>query len=450
MLAALAILAARDLVKLNAGVSWHRMIDLSVFYCAGSAAAGGADPYASEPVRACEHAFNSGGQWDDPHFAMLVPQPPYDILGFELLPRVGPLAAKRLAAVAITAAVVATALALADLGIPLWAALAALALSDWFVSVFNGQIYAFPLACAALAAACLHRGRDAAAGVFAALCTIEPQLGAAIACGVLLLMPRARLALLATAAAMFFAGAAALGPHAWIEWATRVIPLEARAEAQFWPQYSLTSVAAAVGVPVPVALALGTASSVAILVVALYLAAKLIRRYGRPEFAVLVPAAFAPLGGTFVHLAAIAAAVPLALTLPSLSRQSASRADWRLAAIAVLLAIPWLFAQSMKPLFFSSLLAAVVVVWQLRVAPRPAAGICVATAALLYALALHTPPPLTVAAFASASSSALHLDSTQFDPWREAAKVPTWTGLIALLAAALWMARRPAEAEASS
>jgi hypothetical protein len=95
---------------------------------------------------------------------------------------------------------VVAALALADIGIPFAAALAALALADGFVGMFLGQVYPFTIALLALTAAALRRERDAAAGLFAALTLVQPQIGVPVCLSLLVWgSARSRVALAAWA-----------------------------------------------------------------------------------------------------------------------------------------------------------------------------------------------------------------------------------------------------------
>lgn len=72
------------------------------------------------------------------------------------------------------------------------------------------------------------------------------------------------------------------------------------------------------------------------LVLGIIVARRLARSCDDPAYVTLVPAAFALLGGAYVHIHQIAAAVPLALTLYARVRTKAL-----LAAAIVALAVPW-------------------------------------------------------------------------------------------------------------
>lgn len=416
----LAIAAGVDLTRLHGAAPWRNMIDLPVFYCAGSAVVQRRDPYALEPVRSCEHRLNRGVAWENPAYVMPAPVPPYAFPPYAVLSTIDYRAAKAVIGVSIAAAVFVAALALADLGIPFAAALAALALADGYVGVFLGQIYPFTIALLALAAASLRRERYALAGVFAALTLVQPQIGIPICLSSFLWAPRTRLSLAASGCVLGVAGLAAVGPHGFLEWATRVIPEQARNEVFFWGQYSLTSVLAALGVGAGTALAAGSLSFVVMLVVATWLAKRLADALHAREYVVLVPPALCVIGGSYVHVASIAAAIPLALALAQSA--PAARAGWRVVVPLILLAIPWPFAQAVKALFFSCLLVSAVVVVALRVTAREAIALLAATAAGLYAIALHTPAAVPLEAVAGS-----------VDPFREIAKLPTWAGLLWLL-----------------
>ncbi|MBV8489372.1 MAG: DUF2029 domain-containing protein [Candidatus Eremiobacteraeota bacterium] len=418
----LALAAARDFARLGDAMPGKTMIDFSVFYCAGSVALQKGDPYATGgPLRACEHGINHGGAWNDPNHEMPAPQPPYDLAFFEALARLPYGVAKAAFALAIVAAVVVTALALADLGVPFVAALAALALSDGFVGVANGQIYPFAVMLVALAAAALRAKRDVLAAACIGLTLLVPQIGVPVVLVAAIFVPRTRVPIAVTIAALGIAGTVALGPHAWTQWTT-ALPLATRVETGFAGQYSLTSVLTAVGVPPGAALAAGALSSLLVLVLASYASRRLAREHDRPEFYALVPAAFAPIGGSYVHLAAIAASVGLALVLCAGS-QPRARFGWVLPAIVILLSVPWLLTQAHKPLFFSALLVAACILVQFNVPARAGVAMAAVTALVLWALAVRTPPPIT--------------GLEQFDATRELAKLPTWLGLFGLLAATL-------------
>jgi hypothetical protein len=428
--------AAYDLGRLHDSVPWQRMVDLPDFYCAGQAVLQHRNPYLSSSLQSCERAAGSIAARGTAYVAP-APQPPFDFPAFALLAKLPYRGARIVAASAIALAVVVTALALRSLGVPLAASLAALALSDFFVGIFQGQIYPIAVMLVALAAAALAGRREGLAGFFAALSLIEPQIGLPV-CIVLLLWARgSRRALLATLCIMIAIGIAAVGSAAAMQWALQVVPANARAEASAWGQYSLTSVLTAAGVPVGVSLILGSIWYVLMVAVAAWAAQRLSQKLHRGELLVLVPAAFCVMGGSYVHIEAIAAAVPLALVLAVCAPASLR---WLIAASLVLLSIPWIFAQALKPLFFPAVLVIAVLCAALQLRARLSAAFLVAGALGLYLIALHTPPPLAQAHSGAGTGSALASNSmpiSGFDATREIAKLPTWAGLATLFAASV-------------
>ncbi len=421
----LGIAAGYDASRLRGAAPAKHMVDLSIFYCAGSAVLHRQDPYALETIRACEHRLNGGGAWNEPAYVMPAPLPPFAFPPYALLSTLEYGTAKTVVVGLIAAAVVVAALALADIGIPFAAALAALALADGFVGMFLGQVYPFTIALLALTAAALRRERDAAAGLFAALTLVQPQIGVPVCLSLLVWgSARSRVALAAWACVLGVVGALVVGASGFAQWATQVIPGEARAEVFFWGQYSLTSVLANLGADPRTALLVGSVSFVVMLALGTWLAGRLARRLRAPEYLVLVPAAVCAIGGSFVHLAAMAAAIPLALALSVLP--GASGARWRVLAPLILLAVPWPFAQAVKALFFACVFVAAVMLVALRANPREGITLVLATAVGVYFIALHTPAP------APSVIAAGNLDWS-----REIAKIPSWIGLIGLLVAAL-------------
>jgi hypothetical protein len=439
VLVILALFAARDFAKLNGDLPWRTMYDFRVFYSAGQVVADHDDPYQVEPLRTFEHRLHQGGLWNDPTYAIPAPLPPYDFPPFAALSVLPYSYAKILVAVLIAAAVVVTAFALARLGIPPLAAFAALLLSDGLQGMHLGQIYPFVVMLIALGGVALRNGRATLAGVLVGLTLIEPQIGLAICIVAFALLPRARLALAIAVVAFVVIGLATAGIHGSIEWIAQIIPAQARSEAAFWGQYSLTSVLVAAGVSRNVALATGSIVYILGIVASIFFARRLTQRSDRPEYVLFVPAAIAVTGATYVHLVAIPAAIPLAL---SLTQTTSLAARWRFVIPLVLLSIPWLMVQALKPLFFASLLVAVAIFIGFRIPTRQAIALSCVTGLGLWLLALHTPPPLQALdseppITADVALAVGHTPAMAFDRAREIAKLPTWLGLLSLFGAML-------------
>ena len=150
-------------------------------------------------------------------------------------------------------------------------------------------------------------------------------------------MPRARVVVAAVCAALALVALGALGAAANVEYARSVVSAQALAEAPFDIQLSLTWLLVFFGTGESAALHAASLEYAALLVTGVLLALFLANRLALPEALVVVPAAAAVLGGPYLHVFQLAAAVPCALVLAA--RVPAARVP---AWIAVaLLAVPW-------------------------------------------------------------------------------------------------------------
>lgn len=433
-LATIGVLAIADLVK-HETYPWRSANDLPAFYCAGNAVRHERSPYTIEPLLSCERNVEPSRFSNDPSTVLPAPLPPYDFPPYALLSLLPYPAAKIAAAIAIAAAAFVSAFALADLGVPLVAAFAALALADAFVGVNLGQTYPFAVALLCLAAAALRRGHATVTGILAALTTVEPSLGLAICIVAFVCVPKARASMVLVGAVLFATGVAALGAHGFVVWAAQVIPQMARAEATFYGQYTLAAVLATGGLPHSAALAIGDLVYVVSIAVAVWLAKRAADLEKRPEYAILIPAAFAVAFSTYAHIQAMAAAVPLALVLCSRDRRGAS---WQAVAALILLAIPWTYLQAQKPLFFSCIVVALAIVLTFRLPAPTAVALVIGTAAIAYLLGLSSPHAVLaehapIAGAHPTLASSFYRPDRAFDPQRTLAKLPTWTGLLMLV-----------------
>jgi hypothetical protein len=164
----------------------------------------------------------------------------------------------------------------------------------------------------------------------------------------------------------------------------------------------------------------------------------------------LVPPAFALLGGSFVHTAEIAAAVPACLALFS---HSQSYRGWLLGAL-ILLAVPWMLATSaalfLAPFFPAGYLTYVLWRNDRAWAPRVALASFVAILVLFVLASVpaahaigHGVHPAIDPRLAEASWRALVLGNTTNRPVMWLLRLPTWVGLLAFAFPALMLARRP-------
>jgi hypothetical protein len=181
--------------------------------------------------------------------------------------------------------------------------------------------------------------RPRLAAILAAATLVEPHIGLPACLTLFCWLSPTRRPFVLTAVALAAASVAAGGLPLQREYFANVLPSHAHSEvSNFASQYSLTSLLYALGATRRVALAGGSLSYLAMLAAGLWLARRLQRRFEDEAFFVLTPPALALVGGVFIHLHQMAAAIPLALAVIARTRSR----TYALAAVALFcLAVPW-------------------------------------------------------------------------------------------------------------
>jgi hypothetical protein len=440
----LAIAALRDLSRLGDALPWRQLYDFQDFYCAGAALDQRADPYRYEPLHRCEHRVNPSLLYrHDPQRAIPAPLPPYDFPPFMLVARLDFPIARTIDAVAIVAAVAGAVAGLAIVGIPLDVAVLALALPAGYLLLNAGQVIPFALLALVFCGLGLARRRDGIAGVLATLTLIEPHLGLPVWLGMLLWVPRSRLTVIATTVILGVVATATTGIAGITEYAARVVPAQAAAEAAYVYQYSLTYVLRSFGVPPSLALLAGELSYLASILVGLWLARQLAQAIGRRELLAYLPAMCGLIGGAYVHMVDVTFAIPAALVL-------ATKLQGRLrdlSAVALcLLAIPWIVVWITKKLLLASLFVVAAILVRLQVEWALSIGAFCGIAAAIYGFEL-APPTLPSVITATKPFGSNDLVQQAWSAYVAqlgggsiawfAIKLPTWTGLASVAAAAL-------------
>ena len=437
-----ALAAARDVLRLGDAFPWRKMYDFQDFYCAGTAIDRGQSPYTYEPLHACEQRVAAGTPVFNGHRALVIPAPlpPYDFAAFLALARLPFAAARTIDALGIVAAVAIAVWALARTGIALDVAAIALVLPAGYLELNAGQIVPFALLFLALAGAALAAKRDVPAGIFAALTAIEPTLGLGVALCVLLFVPRARLAVVATGVLLAAIGLATVGPGTALAYVTQVLPAHARSELVFPYQYSLTYAAGYLGASPRVAEMLGDISFGVLLIAGLWLAQRTAHTLRRRELLAYVPGACAVMAGPYLHMVEICFALPAALVFATVLRGNAKAVA---AAALCALMVPWIAVWAIKKLLLVSLLACLLVLLRLQIAPAFVATFVTVLGALIYAIELRPPvlppappvgPHVAPGALADLQWQAFTQRVATRDPRWFAIKLPTWGALTTLLA----------------
>ncbi len=170
----------------------------------------------------------------------------------------------------------------------------------------------------ALGAERAARGAWPAAGALVGLAMIEPHLVLPAFLALLLFAPRARAALLATAAALALVSLATVGLAENLEYFTRVLPAQLASEIHWRSQFSLTHLLALLGASDRVAAAAGSASYALMLVLAVWAGRRLARAGDQPAALVLIPPAVGLIAGGFSHDNQILTAVGATILVASL------------------------------------------------------------------------------------------------------------------------------------
>ncbi len=428
--------------------------DFTAFYCGGTVVRERLDPYRAAPLETCERARTvAPGSVALPAGLVPAPVPGYVLALFVPLSLLPFAAAAIVWYALLIAAVVATVEVLRALtALPRAAIVAAVLGTDVVASVTYGQL--MPLAALGIAAAALAlaRGRPRIAAVACAVALLQPQVALAPAASLLLWVPRARIVVAGGCALLGLISLGAIGLAANVEFARSVIGTQALAEAPFDIQFSLTWLLVFFGSGESAALHVASVEYVALVVAGVLLGRLLAIRLKLPEALVVVPAATALLGGTYLHVFQLVAALPCALVLAA--RVRAARVP---AWIAVaLLAVPWESNNSRLILALSAVAVAVIVVTALSqhaAAVRVLAACAAVAFVALEPVAAERVPSTIVRPAATAETflatgvdpnlaPAVHGLALRARPrrveasWRLLAKkTPEWAGLAALFAA---------------
>jgi hypothetical protein len=311
--------------------------DFRAFYCAGHVALAQADPYRVEPLRTCEMSTLTANLHWIPGLTVPAPLPPYALPVFSLLGALPfPAATALWGALAIAAWLRMVVLLgrLTGLGIarPLFATLGL----GLICSLMLGQLTTFTMWLIVEAATALHDGDERRAAFLVTFSLIEPQIGGPVWLALFVLRPGSRRTLLLGIVVVLAASLVALPPLRSLEWLTQVLPVHANSELHNPYQFSLPSFLVLAGTAPAFARVFGAIVYAAAVVVAIWAARRLEVRWREAAVITLLPAAFAVLGGPFLHEHHLAAALPMALLAYARTRR------FEFVIALALLSGPWL------------------------------------------------------------------------------------------------------------
>ncbi len=428
------------------------MVDFRAYYCASLVQREGMNPYFVQPLHDCERSTPAPYYHATPNVTIPAPYPPY-VLAFLTPLTFLPFGAAAIAwwiLMAFAGALAVYALRRIS-GEPLLVAWAALALSLGLVSFSSGNILPLALAAIVLAARCLQRERAVGAVFAIAFAMVEPHIALPAAVALFVAYPSIRLALAGVLALLGAISVFSAGLAPTLAYVTAVLPAHALAEVSRDNQYSLATIAASLGVSDGTAVVAGSISYLLMIALGVLVALRLARRFDDPALILLVPPAFALLGGSFVHTVEIAAAVPACLVLFA---RSESYRGWLFGAL-ILLAVPWMLTTSaalfLAPIFPVGYLTYALWrkdhAWVLRVALVSFAAIValflLSSFPPTHALAHNGVHPAIDPRLAEASWRALVLGNTTNRLVMWLLRFPTWVGLLAFALPALMLAVKP-------
>lgn len=433
-------------------------VDFQAFYCAGSSLLQHGDPYDARLLLRCEQTPQPLGLYTVA-VVLLAPFPGYALGAFTLLARLPYVAAAAVWLALLLASAWGGCLLLSRLCAKTTAGMVATLTVAYAVAVIPyAQIS--PLVLCALCGTALALRYSSGVAVFAGLtvAALEPNVAFPVFLALLVWRSDLRVPLIALCGVLLGLHVAVLGPANALAYFTQILPAHDASEVRFVNQFSFTWILQALGAPVQLSLLLGNAAYAAMCGFGVWFSGALARRFGDAAFLVLIPAASAVIGGSYVHYSEVLLALPAALLLFTYST-GASRA-YAFSAV-ILIAMPWLSIVA-EPAVLVAVAGGVAAVCALTLEFNGLTSLRVAlSAALLCALlllvAFHYGPAVTAAQASVAPASGL-ADAARAAQIAKSgssagivwwvAKLPTWVGLLLLLlSGALALANKSASSK---
>jgi Glycosyltransferase family 87 len=439
----LALLGVAILLALRGNVERQ---SFKAFYCAGAAVKERADPYTVEPLRSCERRLSPSSLPDG--YVEPAPLPGYAVAPFAALATIPPKPASALFAILLVLAAATSAYALAPL-LPAPPAAVLLAFAPLtLLNVAYGEIVPFALAAICVAAALIRHQRWFGAGLAVSAALLQPNVGLAAVAAVFIFCPRSRWAIALATASFAALSLLAVGMRGNVEYVTHLLPGMASAEIAAADQYSLSHALYVAGVAAPLALALGKIWFGVAAALGVILAGVLALRRSQPTLVPLVPPACVLLFGIYLHDIQMLLALPAALVVGTRVEGTAARTA---AVVAVaLLAAVWTQRAGAAVLAIDALGVAGATYAIVALKDRWTVSLVTTVATIAAMLVLqHLQPPLVAANVVTSDFHAAARDWAS-DAWAAylratpaltgpslLLKLPTWLGMLLVVAAAL-------------
>ena len=310
-------------------------MDFQAFWCAGSVFLQHANPYLNQPLHACEAAHSPAFFAAYPNVTIPVPLPPYAIAILAPISLIPFTAARALWWFVLAVAAFAMGRGISQVtGMPPITSVAVSFLAVLGPAIFPGALAPIPVAITVFAALAVKRGQWNRGAILLGLAMIEPHMVLPACAAAFAFVPQMRLRLTAVAVTAGALTIAAVGPHVALSYFTTMLPTHALAEVNNLAQYSLTAVLYRLGVAPELAVRIGSVQYAALVIGGIFIAGRLYRNTQDRSWLILVPAAFAVVGGAFIHLDQVAMVVPLACLIVR------ARPSKLATAVLVMLAVP--------------------------------------------------------------------------------------------------------------
>lgn len=436
------------------GAGLFEAYDFRALYCGGAVTLEHRNPYRVEPLRACEHDRSPSKLFvaDVPKWVVLpAPYPGYALELFSGLARFPFPVAKAIWLGILATSLAFLAIALAELsGLPIVVAAIALVPTVVLYNLWLGSTPPVAMLGLALAAVAVARNRPGWAVPPLAIAMIDPHLALPAAIALVAIAPRARLPAAVGVIALVGFSLHAIGLAGNLEYFQEVLPMHARAEVFVRLQYSLTHVLAISGVPVDVALKAGSLSYGILALGAVFFASREPDSpLGRTR-AIVLPTAVVALGGAFIHSQEISLALPAAFVLVRCVKTDVQRALLTVAFMGLLFSPIFSNTRLVAPSYVVACAVLGSVLWPQR---RFLGALTTALSAIALIVGIQFLPqthfrdvaaaglPEPVGISGSTSSGVVWAEFlarrpswTQEDPFSIAFKLPTWIGLVSLIA----------------
>lgn len=417
--------------------------DFRAFYCGGYALLHGENPYAAAPMLRCEAAAQPLGLYGEREgVALPAPFPGYALAFYALIAVLPYLPAVFFWLAVLCASFAASAFFLSRLCGRSTAALVGLLTMGFAAAVIPyGELSPCIMAVLCGAAYAARLGRWFVAYAALAFLAILPHAALPVYAAAFVWRKESRLPIACIVAALALLDFAA-GPHIALPYFQSVLHAQATSEIGFVTQYSVTWIAQSFGASDRAALLLGDGSYAVMAALGIWFGGVLMRRFRDPAYLLLVPAAFALIGGPYMHYSEILLALPAALVLYSQGRGAAQMLS---GASIALVALPWPWLVTHPARIGEIAVGAVLISGAIfgpgaRAALRSAFCATIAGAAIVVA-ASHFGPQTVPHAVAPHLNSGLASVSWAHGVSQDAfsrgavwwiAKAPTWIGLLCL------------------